>query len=100
MSGNAALIPLKAGQMIAISAEASPLKMDATVAGAFHPSLDEVPITQGSRPPLGVRFQNWLLKGGIGAAQIITLVTYFLALIALIGFPLSVVFWAIRRKRH
>ena len=90
---------LEAGQMVALNAEAVPLTMDTTLADAFHPKLDEAPISQGSQPPLAVRFRNCLLRGGIGMAQIITFVTYFLALIALIGLLLSVIFWLIRGKR-
>jgi sugar lactone lactonase YvrE len=99
LSGSTHPISLQAGQMVALEAGAVPLRMDATIADALHPKLDEVPVSQNSQPSLAVRLQNWLLRGGIGAAQIITFVTYFLALIALIGLLFSVIFWLIRGKR-
>jgi sugar lactone lactonase YvrE len=97
-SGSTNPISLEAGQMVAVEVGANPLRMDATLAGALHPKLNEAPVSQSSQPPLTVRLQNWLLRGGIGVAQIITFVTYFLALIALIGLLFSVIFWLIRGK--
>jgi hypothetical protein len=99
LSGSTSPISLEAGQMVALEAGVAPLRMDATLADAFHPKLDDVPISQSSQPPLAVRLQNWILRGGIGAAQVITFVTYFLALIALIGLLFFVIFWLIRGKR-
>ena len=100
LSGSSNPIFLETGQMVALEAGSVPLTIDATIANALHPKLDEAPVSQSSQPPLTVRLQNWLLRGGIGAAQIITFVTYFLALIALIGLLFSVIFWLIRGKRN
>ena len=99
LHGETTPISLQAGQMIALSAGANPLEMNATLGGAFHPDLDELPIAQSSQPPLNIRIQNLLVSGGIDVAQIITFVTYFLALITLIGVALSVIFWLLRGKR-
>ncbi len=99
LPGGTASVALGTGQMIALDEGASPLKMEPTLASALHLALEEVPIASDSQPPLRVRLQNWLMKGGIDVAKIVTFVTYFLALLALIGLPLSVLFWWTGSKR-
>ncbi len=92
-------VSLSAGQMIALDTGAVPIKMDATLAAAFHPNLDAVPVGQSSQPPLVIRVQGWLMNSGIRVVQGVTFLTYLLAIMVLVVLLIFLIFWITRRKK-
>jgi hypothetical protein len=72
--------------------------MEGTVALALHPALLESPVLTLIEPSFTARLQNWLEEAGIGTAQTITFITYFLSLVALFATPFLVLFWIKRRN--
>lgn len=98
-NGNQPPTALTGGQMIGLLSSAAPLPMDETVVLSLHPRLTDSPISEHLEPTLGARLQNWLEKAGISTLQTITFITYFLSLVALITFPLIVLFWINRRRK-
>jgi WD40 repeat protein len=91
-------VHLQEGQMIALTDGASPMDNNETIASAFHPVTSEPPISQISQPPLITRAKSWFSKIGIGAAQVVTFITYIVELIALIIIPTYMLFWVLKRK--
>jgi WD40 repeat protein len=92
-------VQVTAGQMLALQAGAAPLALDSSVAGAYHPSLEQALLAEIVEPTLRARIQSQLVKTGIGAMQMVTLVTYVLALVTIIAIPLIGIF-LYRKKRQ
>jgi hypothetical protein len=94
------VVPLSAGQMIALQEDSKPFPMEPTIVMALHPSLKQPPVFEKIEPTLRARTQNWLVRTGIGAMQTITFITYILSLVTLIAIPALVLFsyWKKRRK--
>ena len=97
-AGAVAPVQLRDGQMIALLPSVAPLPIDKTVVLSLHPALSESPIPELLEPSVAARVENWLEKAGIGVAQTITFITYFLSLVALVVIPLLALFWINRRR--
>jgi hypothetical protein len=98
-SGNQSPVDLRSGQMIALLPSAVPLAMAETLALSLHPPLAESPIPELLEPSPAARLQNWLERAGIGTAQTITFITYFLSLVALSATPFLVLFYISRKRK-
>lgn len=94
------IVPVVAGQMVALRNGAEPITMDSLIAMALHPPLHELPVFARIEPSPGARIQTWLVRTGIGAMQTITFITYILSLVTLIIVPAIVLFsyWKKRRS--
>ena len=97
--GDPTPVKVGSGQMIALISGAKPILMEQAVTMALHPALKEAPVQEVIEPSLGARVQNWLVKAGIGAAQLMTFITYILSLVAIIAIPYLVLSSKERRNR-
>ena len=92
------LVEVGSGQMIALQKGSMPIDMEESVIQELHPKLGEAPLFEIIQPTLTARIQNWLAKTGIGTAQMVTFITYFLSLVTLLAIPLVVLFFYKKRK--
>jgi hypothetical protein len=92
-------VEVGSGQMIALISGAKPILMEEAVTLALHPVLKEAPVQEVIEPSPGARIQNWLVKAGIGVAQMMTFITYILSLVAIIAIPYLVLSSKERRNR-
>lgn len=86
--GDQDLVKVGSGQMIALQKGSLPIDMQESVTQALHPILGKAPIFEIIQPTLKARIQNWLVRTGIGTAQMVTFITYFLSLVTLLAIPL------------
>lgn len=91
-------VEVESGQMAALVDGARAIPMDEAVIRALHPTQTGTPVSEVIEPSPGARVQTWLVRAGIGAAQIITFITYIISLVALCAIPVFVLFWS-RKKR-
>ena len=82
------LLDLDSGRMVALVEGATSIVMEEGLIAGLHTKLDETPISQIVEPTLRARLESGLVKAGIKAVQITTLVTYVLSLAVLVGIPL------------
>jgi len=90
LTGSQGSAKVEDGQMIALVKDAGPLPLESSLALALHPMQTESPVSEISEPSLKARLQSWFVKAGIGIVQIVTFITYFLSLVALIAIPVIV----------
>jgi len=100
MDGIVEPIPVQAGEMLLLSQdqESHPVPYDPIVVGTLHLN-GEGPIQPTWQPSLGTQVRDWLSRIGIGTAQSLTFITYFVEVLALLVMLLLVINWAIKKNR-
>ncbi|MGE5464973.1 MAG: hypothetical protein ACM3PS_16535, partial [Syntrophothermus sp.] len=93
------VVPVSAGQMIAMRDGATPFSMESSVAMALHPVQTELPVYEKIEPTVSARLQNWLVRTGISAMQTVTFITYIISLVTLIIIPALVLFSYLKKRR-
>ncbi|MBE7434643.1 MAG: WD40 repeat domain-containing protein [Anaerolineales bacterium] len=78
-----AQVQVRAGEMIALTGDANPISVEASVIHALHPALANPPVAEIIEPTLTAKVRAWITKAGIGALQVITFITYVLSLATL-----------------
>jgi hypothetical protein len=99
-AGTSEPIPVQAGEMVYLSQEqeAHPVPYDPVVVGALR--LDgEVPIQTAWQLSLGAQVRDRLARIGIGTAQTVTFVTYFMEVLALLLMLILAINWMIKKNR-
>lgn len=81
-------VPLRSGEMAALSAGGIPVPYEATVVAAFQRG-QKSPLLHQWEPSLEAQFRDRLAQIGINIAQVITFVTYTLVLIAIVVFVIG-----------
>jgi hypothetical protein len=93
-------VTLEAGQMINVlsGTELQAVDLDPVVVAALHGD-DDTPVAHTWEPSAQDRLRSALAGIGLGAAQVITFVTYFLVFLSIILTPVLVLYsW--RRRMH
>jgi len=98
-SGGKMPIELEAGQMVRIEAGESiqAVDYDPIVTQALHPTT-ESPLSPQWQPSLSAQIRNRLALAGIGAAQVVTFVTYSLMTLLVLVLPFVGLYWWMRRR--
>lgn len=93
-------IPVEAGEMVLLSqgGAPNPVKYDPVVVKALRIN-GEVPIAPVWQPSLSAQMRDRLARIGIGTAQIVTFITYFMEVLALLSVPLIGVIWIIKKNK-
>jgi len=98
-SGGKMPIEMEAGQMIRIEAGESiqAVDYDSVVTQALHPTA-ESPLSPQWQPSLSAQIRNRLALAGIGAAQVVTFVTYSSMILLVLIFPFVGLYWWMKRR--
>lgn len=91
-------VQVRAGEMIALTGDANPIPMEASVIHALHPALANPPVAETIEPTPAAKVRAWITKAGIGALQVITFITYVLSLATLFIIVLRSLFLHKRRS--
>jgi len=93
-------IPVKAGEMVYLSQEQvpHPVSYDPVVAGALR-LVAKAPIQPDWQPSLGAKVRDRLSRIGIGTAQTMTFITYFMDVLALLVMVILAINWMIKKNR-
>ncbi len=99
-TGTGKPIVIQAGEMAHLSQEQEPLPVsyDPVVVGALR-AKGESPVQPLWQPSLSAQVRDRLAKIGIGTAQLVTFITYFIEVLALMAFVLSAVNWVFKKNR-
>jgi WD40 repeat protein len=98
---SAEAVAVQAGEMVFLSQkqEPHPVLYDPVVVSALRLN-SEVPIQPVWQLSLGAQVRDRLAKIGIGTAQFVTFITYFIEVLALLAIPLLAVNWLIRKRKE
>jgi type VI protein secretion system component VasF len=70
---------------------------DSVVTQALHPTA-ESPLSPQWQPSLSAQIRNRLALAGIGAAQVVTFVTYSSMMLLVLIFPFVGLYWWMKRR--
>jgi hypothetical protein len=89
-----AILSIQPGQMIALSNSSvfTAFPYESVVAAAVNP-ITVAPVSAVWEPGRAEQFQNSTLQIGVVFAQLVTFITYFVAVISLVGIPWLTVRW-------
>jgi hypothetical protein len=98
-SGGKMPIEMEAGQMVRMEAGEviQAVEYDPVAVQALHPAA-ESPLLPKWQPSLSAQIRNRLALAGIGAAQVVTFVTYALMTLLVIVLPIIGLYWWMKRK--
>lgn len=90
---------MKAGEMLALvdGAPLQPVPLEPGVLAAIRPSAGE-PVSRVFESSLEAQLRDRLAQFGIGAAQAVTFITYFLVILVLVLAPLFWIIWQWKRR--
>jgi hypothetical protein len=99
-AGTAVSVMIQAGEMVFLNQEQQPhpVTYDPVVIAALHLN-DEAPIAPAWQPSLEAQVRDRLARIGIGTAQIVTYITYFMEVLALLVMFLQAVNWVIKKNK-
>ena len=99
-AGTAVSVMIQAGEMVFLNQEQQPhpVTYDPVVIAALHLN-DEAPIAPAWQPSLEAQVRDRLARIGIGTAQIVTYITYFMEVLALLVMFLLAVNWVIKKNK-
>lgn len=92
---------VRAGEMVLLdpAQRYQPYPYDATVVQALH--MQEAPVLNLVwQPSLSAQIRDRLAQAGVGTAQFMTFITYLMALLTLLVFPIIVIKWSSRSKKE
>lgn len=99
-AGGGAATTVKAGEMIFLSQEKAylPVQYDPVVVSALRQG-GEIPIQPAWQSSLSAQVRDRLARIGIGTAQAMTFITYFMEILALLGMVVLAVKWVVKKDR-
>lgn len=77
-------VEIMEGQMIALVEGSQPMEMHNAILAAFHPTLEDLPVSMKFEPNIWARLANGFNRAGINLAQMLAFAAYIATLLALI----------------